>query len=215
MFTQLASLASLQQTPQGDGQPTLTPSPLPRIGIVAGHWKNNDDPGAVCKDGLTEVSLNLKIATLVQQQLTAQGYQVDLLEEFDTRLFQYKAVALVSIHNDSCDYINDEATGFKVAAAKYSSYPEKALRLQSCLVDRYKKNTGMSFHYNTVTTDMTDYHAFNEINSDTTAAIIETGFMNLDRQKLTQETDTIAQGVVDGLLCYVRNEEVKSLDPNQ
>jgi hypothetical protein len=41
----------------------------------------------------------------------------------------YQASTLVSIHNDSCEYVNDEATGFKVAAAMSSPFPEKANRL--------------------------------------------------------------------------------------
>ncbi len=64
----------------------LASQPQLRIGIVAGHSGN--DSGAVCYDGngnvtLTEADVNLKIAALVQQQLTQKGYQVDLLREFD------------------------------------------------------------------------------------------------------------------------------------
>ncbi|MHB1481618.1 MAG: N-acetylmuramoyl-L-alanine amidase family protein, partial [Bellilinea sp.] len=119
--------------------PTPTPSPRPRIGIVAGHWGN--DSGAVCSDGLTEMSVNLEIATRVQQLLLTEGYEVDLLQEFDEKLYEYQALALVSIHNDSCNYVNDQATGFKVAAAASSAYPEKAERLSGCLTDRYGKTT--------------------------------------------------------------------------
>jgi N-acetylmuramoyl-L-alanine amidase len=188
--------------------PTPTASPRPRIGLVAGHWGNGQDTGAVCKDGLTEVSLNLKIATMVQSILVNEGYDVDLLKEFDPKLTEYKALALVSVHNDSCDYINDQATGYKVAAAKSSVFPEKATRLTACLSQRYQAITGLPFHYGSVTNDMTNYHAFNEIHSDTTAAIIETGFMNLDRDKLTNHTDLIAKGVASGILCFIRNENV-------
>jgi len=186
--------------------PTPTTVARPRIGIVAGHWGN--DPGAVCPDGLTEMDVNLVIATLVQQQLRTEGYEVDLLQEFDAKLNEYQALALVSIHNDSCEYINDEATGFKVAAAASSAYPEKAERLSACLIERYAKITGMKFHANTITGDMTQYHTFREINTNTTAAIIETGFLNLDRRILTEQPELIAEGVASGILCYVRNEPV-------
>ncbi|HEX9013643.1 MAG TPA: N-acetylmuramoyl-L-alanine amidase, partial [Anaerolineaceae bacterium] len=161
-----------------------------------------------CKDGLTEAEVNLKIATLVKQNLVSQGYQVDLLQEFDEHLKGYQGLVLVSIHNDSCDYINDEATGFKVAAALSSTVPEKAQKLTSCLVDRYQKATGLRFHYNSITPDMTQYHAFSEINPVTPAAVIETGFLNLDRQILTEHTDKVASGVSSGILCFVRNETV-------
>lgn len=181
----------------------------PRIGLVAGHYGN--DSGAVCPDGLTEASVNLKIASLVQEKLTNAGYQVDLLKEFDPRLSEYEAVALVSIHNDSCVYVGDQATGYKVAAAPSTIYPEKAMRLTACLSQRYNSITGMQFHYNTVTNDMTEYHAFGEIHSDTTAAIIETGFLNLDRDMLTNHTDLVAEGVASGILCFVRNEDIPAV----
>jgi N-acetylmuramoyl-L-alanine amidase len=193
------------------GTPIATAMPSTRIGIVAGHWP--DDSGSVCADGLTEMQVNLEIATRVQKELIAEGYQVDLLEEFDSRLSQYRAAALVSIHNDSCDYINEEATGFKVAAASSSAYPEKSTRLRDCLIDRYQAATGLNFHYNTITTDMTSYHTFSEINTDTTAAIIETGFLNLDRQILTEKTDLVAQGITNGILCYLRNEPLSESVP--
>jgi N-acetylmuramoyl-L-alanine amidase len=118
----------------------------------------------------------------------------------------------VSIHADSCDYVNDEATGFKVAAALSNPRPEKATRLTSCLRDRYARATGLPFHLNSVTPDMTSYHAFDEIDIETTAVIIEIGFLNLDRQLLTQEQDVVVEGITNGILCYIRNEDV-SQDP--
>lgn len=193
--------------------PTVTPQLEKRIGIVSGHY--GFDSGAVCTDGLTEMDVNLRIATFVQKQLVEQGYEVDLLQEFDSRLVQYQALALISIHNDSCDYINDEATGFKVAAAPSVLYPEKAQRLTSCLIQRYGTTTRLKFHPNTITEDMTSYHGFNELNSGTTAAIIETGFLNLDRQILTESPEKIADGITAGILCYVRNEPVKPAANNE
>ena len=203
---------SLILTPRPvDGAP-LTSQPQLRIGIVAGHSGN--DSGAVCKDSngdvtLTEADVNLEIAALVQEQLTQKGYQVDLLREFDTRLNGYRALAIVSIHNDSCEYINDEATGFKVAAALNTYDLNRANRLTACLVDRYERATGLTFHAGSITGDMREYHAFREIDPSTVAAIIETGFLNLDREMLTKHTDRVAEGVVEGILCFANNENVE------
>jgi N-acetylmuramoyl-L-alanine amidase len=182
------------------------PNQLIRIGIVSGHWGH--DSGAVCDNGTTEQQVNLTIATLVQQKLTAYGYQVDLLEEFDSRLNGYKAAALVSIHNDSCQYINDQATGFKVASALASRDPNSSLRLVSCIRDRYERVTGLPFHPNSITPDMTQYHAYQEIDPATTAAIIEAGFLFKDYDILTSHPDVIADGIVSGILCFVNNENV-------
>jgi N-acetylmuramoyl-L-alanine amidase len=202
-------LASVRPAGPAVNLPTPTNSPRPRIGLVAGHWGN--DSGSVCDDGLTEMEVNLRIATMVQELLNKAGYDVDLMQEFDPRLTAYKALALVSIHNDSCQYVNDEATGFKVAAAYSSVFPEKATRLTACLSQRYAAITGLPFHYNTVTRDMTEYHAFSEIHNETTAAIIETGFLNRDRQILTEHTDLVAEGVASGILCFVRNEDIPQI----
>jgi N-acetylmuramoyl-L-alanine amidase len=204
---------SLLLTPRAVEDAVFTPQPQLRIGIVAGH--SGSDSGAVCVDGngsatLTEAEVNLKIAALVQQQLTELGYQVDLLNEFDTRLNGYRALAIVSIHNDSCEYINDEATGFKVAAALNTNDLNRANRLTACLVDRYQKVTALTFHAGSITGDMREYHAFREIDPSTVAAIIETGFLNLDREMLTRETDRVAAGVVDGILCFANNENIVS-----
>jgi N-acetylmuramoyl-L-alanine amidase len=202
-------LASALQSPTPASEwPTPTARPNPRIGIVAGHSGN--DSGAVCPEalgGYREVDINLNIATRVRENLIELGYDVDLLAEFDPRLNGYQSIALVSIHADSCAYI-EGATGFKVAAAMSTRYPEQATRLTNCIRSRYEHITGLPLHPGSVTSDMTDYHAFSEINSQTPAVIIEVGFMNLDRQILTQQPDLLARGITDGILCYVRNEDV-------
>ena len=203
---------ALLLTPQPVNNSSSPALPALRIGIVAGHSGN--DSGAVCLDDtgkvtLTEAEVNLQIATLVQKKLVDRGFQVDLLKEFDARLNGYRAVAIVSIHNDSCQYINDQATGFKVAAALNTRDTNRAGRLLSCLVDRYHAATGLQFHPGSITPDMTGYHAFSEIDPNTIAAIIETGFLNLDQEILTQHTDQVADGVVNGILCFVNNENVE------
>jgi N-acetylmuramoyl-L-alanine amidase len=185
---------------------TATPVPSRLIGIVAGHKGN--DSGAVCPDGLTEASVNLDLATRVQAGLEAAGFQVDLLNEFDTRLEGYDALAVLSIHNDSCDYINEQATGFKVAGAVHTGAPEKSARLVACLIDRYPRQTGLKFHANSITPDMTQSHTYYEVKPTTPVAIIEAGFLNLDRKILTEQPQRVAQGIIDGLLCFARNEPV-------
>jgi N-acetylmuramoyl-L-alanine amidase len=202
---------ALLLTPQPAVDPVGPAAPALRIGIVAGHSGN--DSGATCTNeagevDLTEADVNLNIATLVQKKLVDRGFQVDLLNEFDTRLNGYRAVAIISIHNDSCEYINDGATGFKVAAALNTHDVNRANRLVACLVDRYHAATGLPFHAGSITSDMTGYHAFSEIDPNTIAGIIETGFLNLDRDLLTKHSDQVADGVVSGLMCFINNENV-------
>ncbi len=184
-------------------QPTASPRAL-RVGLVAGHLGH--DSGTVCADGLTEVEVNATIAQEVARRLEAMGYIVDVLEEFDERLHGYRAAALLSIHADSCEYINEQATGFKVARAQADAVPEQSDRLVACLVAAYGRRTGLRFHADSITYDMTDYHAFREIAPETPAAIIETGFLYLDRDLLTRGRERVVEGIVEGLRCFLKGE---------
>lgn len=176
----------------------LTQSPGPiRIGVISGHKGN--DSGAVCADGLTEAEVNENIAVRVISALQTRGIAADLLTEFDPRLEGYVATALVSIHADSCDYINDLATGFKIAGSGYTD----SSALSICVEEAYRQATQLSYHANTITLDMTDYQAFRRISAGVPAIIIEVGFMNLDRPMLTEQPDRVAGGITDGLWCYL------------
>ncbi|MCP4542109.1 MAG: N-acetylmuramoyl-L-alanine amidase [Chloroflexi bacterium] len=178
------------------------------IGIVAGHWGSNDT-GAMCSDGLTEVEINLDVAQRTVDILQDLGYQADLLAEFDPRLEDYPGDALISIHADSCEAIpnaDPPASGFKVASVEDSYVPEAEDRLVACLAQCYAARTGMYFHANSITYDMTRYHTFYEIQDQTPAAIIEIGFMYNDRPLLTQRADLIAQGIVDGIVCFIESD---------
>jgi hypothetical protein len=92
-------------------------------------------------------------------------------------------------------------SGFKVASLEGGS--EASERLANCLWDRYEAATDLERHPSTITYDMTKYHAFREIASSTPAAIIEIGFLRTDRDLLTQDTERVAQGIVDGIECFI------------
>lgn len=193
-----------------------TPAPISetQLGIVVGHWGDVNDPGSVCADQLlTELKVNQDIATLLEKALIEQGYKVALFKEFDPQLSGFKALALVSIHADSCDYINDQASGYKVAAAMGQQNQAQSTQLAACLRSRYAQATGLNLHSTSITPDMTSYHAFDEINPDTPAVIIETGFLNLDRQFLTERPDLAAKGILDGILCFLNNEGISNNPP--
>lgn len=176
----------------------LAQSPAPiRIGLIAGHKGN--DSGAVCADGLTEQQVNENIAERVAADLRGRGITTDVLEEFDPRTPGYYATAVISIHADSCDYVNDLTTGFKISG----SHLTDSTALTICLEQAYREATQLSYHHNTITHDMTDYHVFRELPPGVPALIIEVGFMNLDRELLTTRVDLPTLGIVNGVLCFL------------
>lgn len=174
-----------------------------RVGIVSGH--SGYDPGAVCDDGLTEAQINRAVSLEVTSLLERKGMQVDLLDEFDSRLTDYQADALVSIHADSCTIAG--ATGFKVARVTESAIPEAEDKLVACLYQEYARYTGLPEHPASITDNMTNYHAFREIAPLTPGAIIELGFLLDDREILEGKPKVVARGVAAGILCFLGNEE--------
>lgn len=189
------------KTPEASPTPSATPGPL-KVGVVAGHWKS--DAGAVCPDGLQEVTINLDIASRVVAILQYEGYEAELLPEFSDKLEGYQADAFVSIHADSCNI--PEASGFKVARVAASAIPQEEDRLVACLIQEYGEATGLSLHEQSITYDMTVYHAFREIDPQTPGAIIELGFMAADRELLTEHPFDVAQGVARGIACFLEGE---------
>ena len=181
--------------------PTLRPAGLPKkkVGIVAGHYKY--DSGAVCPDGLQEAGINLDVASRVVAILQSEGYDAELLSEFDDKLSDYQADAFVSIHSDSC--VVPGVSGFKVARVAGSAIPEEEDRLVQCMVNEYQEATHLAFHEDSITYDMTSYHAFHEIDPLTPAIIIELGFMGADRSLLTGHSYELAQGIAHGVKCFL------------
>jgi N-acetylmuramoyl-L-alanine amidase len=205
-FTPEAGLAAPNSIATVTPRPTIQRPSGPYVGIVAGHWGN--DSGAVCPDGVTEQQVNLEIAKRVAERLRTRGVWVDLLQEFDSRLNDFSGDVLVSIHADSCDPIDADppATGFKVARSQASQIPTVADKLVDCLHTEYQKATGLDFHENSITNDMTFYHSFNELDPNTPAAIIETGFLHLDYAMIVKQPDLPAEGVANGILCFLKTQ---------
>jgi len=173
-----------------------------RVGVIAGHWEN--DSGAVCPDGLQEVEITLAVAQQVVTLLQSFGYEAEVLAEYSSKLPGYHADALLAIHADSC---LPDRSGFKVAHAAHSAVPEREDRLVACLYEAYEKSTGLARDDDTITADMTGYHAFADIAPQTPAAIIEIGYLGGDRQLLTVHQSRVVRGIVAGITCFLQAED--------
>lgn len=192
-------------TPTAEPTSQPTPNYLRRIGIVSGHRGPENDPGAVCPDGLTEAEINFNVAQLTVRYLREEGYSVDLLDEFDARLDDYKVAALVSIHANTCEDYGEPVSGYLVARAAVRPSGGLDDLLAECLATYYGPMTGLERRFS-LTRDMTDYHTFREIHPLTPAAIIELGFMRDDRELLTEQQDLLARAIVEGVRCFLEPE---------
>ena len=210
-FVALLSIAVIAARVAGIGLPDvegLAPQALvpaaynDYVVLISGHA--GSDSGAICSadDGtvlLTEAEINARIADLVARRLRRAGAKVEIFEEFDPRLENLSAQVLVSLHADSCI----DASGYKAAHATYSAIPDADARLVACIEQEYAVATGLAHHINSVTHDMTRYHAFRRIDPATPAAILEMGFLGGDQALLTQQPQAAAQGIADSILCFL------------
>lgn len=207
-------LAPVQATARvAAATPTALPTPIwfNRIGVLAGHsgWTASNggrkaqlDPGAVCPDGFSEGAITQAVADKVISMLRGRGFTVDLLEEFDPRLPEYRAAAFVSLHADSCENVG--YGGFKSSPpAERPTVASLDERLDTCVIENYGSLTGLPFRPDNITDNMRYYHAFRKIARTTPATILELGFLSYDRDLLANQQDKLALGIVNGLLCFL------------
>ncbi len=207
--------------------PTRTPlPPPPEIAILSGHWSGDNPPpdvvpdtGAICDNGVREVDINKGVADKLVALLRGDGYRVDLLQEFDARLKRdnpdYAPQVFLAIHSDSCVHGPDYplATGYKIAHADPSDNPEQDDRLVACLKRDYAAQVrayNLVDNENSITLDMTEYHAFHQIVRTTPAAIIELGFLYNDQPILLNHQDKLALGLANGLRAFLKNDPCAS-----
>ena len=179
------------------------------IALVAGH-SGGIDPGAICPDGLREVDVTTDVVTRTRTILLARGYRVDVLAEFDARLStrrDYAPRAFLSVHADSCI---KTVSGYKVARAANSGSADEDDRLVRCVTASYGAATGLPFHADSITADMTRYHAFDKINPKSPSGIIELGFLGSERDLLVNHRDRLAEGIANGLDDFMRGSACKA-----
>lgn len=203
----MADMAAARATP------VQTPQWLRRIGILSGHrglgLTLNRDPGAVCYDEykrvyLEEETINFAVSTRVIANLEALNFAVDMLDEFDPRLDNYRADALVSIHANSCIDYGEVVSGFIVSKSDARSETGNDAFLRECIALNYEANIPLARSYNE-TEDMINYHAWQKIHPLTPGVILEMGFMLADQEILTAQHDLLAHAITMGILCYIEN----------
>lgn len=185
----------------------VTPRWLQRIGVISGH--RGRDSGAVCEDeygnpDLLEVDINFAVAQRIVARLRAENYAIDMLDEIDPRLEDYRAALMVSIHANTCADFEEVVSGYIVH--KSDARPEGGADsfLRECIALNYGAAVPLQRSY-AETEDLINYHAFQRIHPLTPAVIVELGYMLADREILTQDPDLLADAITAGILCFLDN----------
>ena len=192
---------------EGPPTPLQTPVWLQRIGIVSGH--RGRDSGAVCLDEygnafLREVDINFAVAQRVVARLKGRNYAVDMLDELDPRLENYRAAALVSIHANTCYDFGEYVSGFLVAISEARPQVGIDAFLRECIAINYAARMPLRRSF-AVTEDMTNYHVWQKIHPLTPGMILEMGYMLADQAALTDDPDLLADAITAGILCFLEN----------
>ncbi|MFA6082345.1 MAG: N-acetylmuramoyl-L-alanine amidase [Patescibacteria group bacterium] len=198
-------------------QPLSTADPAPRVGIQIGHLDVDKLPGELSKlwwnfgaqvGNYTEIATVTKIAELAKQYLNDKGVMVDLLPA--TIPEGYEADCFVSIHADGNDY--DYVSGYKVASSVFDT-SSRSTKLAELIETAYQTSTKMDQDKN-ITTDMTEYYAFNfikyqhAISASTPGVIIEVGYITnaTDRKTIIKQPSLSARGISDGVLAFLDDQ---------
>ena len=199
------SIVSILPTPVNLEQSDF-PSRTVRVGIQSAHYEHNE--GNVCPDGIREVDVAYVIANKVNLLLASSGVSVEILNEYDLRLINYKADALISIHTGSCTDASAAISGFKIGTSLSSQNIEQVNILSACLAEEYMLNTGLAFGYRVIADDEIESHTFLDVNPQTPVLLIETGSLAVDRAILIEGADRAANGIAAGILCYLKNQKL-------
>lgn len=184
----------------------VAPASIMRVGIQSGHYKHNE--GNVCPDGIREVDVAYVIANKTSMLLAVSGITVEILNEYDLRLINYKADALISIQTGSCTDTSAAISGFKIGTSLSTVIPDKVNLLAACLAEQYQLNTGLAFRYRVITDDEIESHTFLDVNPQTPVVMIEAGSLAVDRAILIDGADRAANGIAAGIICYLKNQHL-------
>ena len=195
---QIEQVTVITPTPEQETVPALT------VALLSGHA--GYDSGAICGDmndpTIKEVDVVARIVELVRVELERTGLDVLVLEEYDARLTNLDAALMLSLHADSCIFIN----GYKAAYPYNSAIPLTERKMLACIDKHYAAHTGLPFHPS-VTDEMTRYHAFRKVLPGTPTVILEMGFLGGDAHLLTQEPERVAAGIIESINCFLEDTE--------
>lgn len=185
-----------------------------RVAIQVGHWQTENVPNELRRietatgtswDGITEVEVDLDIASRIRALLEAKGFIVDVPPT--TIPAGYVADAFLALHCDG-DGVGFRS-GYKLAhGSRRGRYEEDLLRAVS---DAYGAATGLRYDATGITNNMRNYYAFvwsryvHAVAPHTPAAIIELGFLSNagDRALLVDSPDVVAGGVAAGIEAFL------------
>jgi len=171
------------------------------IGILVGHW--NVDSGSVCDNGIVEANVTEAIANQVSMKLIALGYPVKLLAETDLDLINFRGPLLVALYTGPCEDTPDNRSGFMIGTTLTPSDLNASNTLAVCMGEIYQSSTKLDFSYEVISADQSAYRLFELVNKKTPMIYLEMGSLFYDQTILIDNSENVANGIVNGIQCYL------------
>jgi len=191
-----------------------------KVGLQAGHWKNDEIPDELSRlkgntgsasNGITEWEVNLKIAQETAKILQTKGIIAEILPT--TIPVDYWADVFVAVHADG--NTDRSVSGFKAAVPRRDMTGNNK-KLLEAMETAYEKNTRLEKDPN-VSRNMRGYYAFgwwrfdHAIHPMTPAIILETGFLTnySDRLTIVNRPEKAAAGIAEGIVEFLKATNFK------
>jgi len=172
-----------------------------QIGLLAGHWQNTT--GEVCADGTIEADVNYEIISRLQRALEKEDYAVRVFPEFDLDLINFEADVFIALYSGSCLTNPPAKSGFSIGTSLISGDQIAVNNLAVCLTESYQDYTRLPFTYQVIDEDHSSFHIFRDVAPSTPAVMIEIGSLSADRYLITSQTETIIEGITQGIECHL------------
>ena len=129
-----------------------------------------------------------------------------MLDEFDPRLVDYRADALVSIHANSCIRLwRGGVSGYIVSKSEARPDTGNDVFLRECIALNYAPICPLERSYNDHGRHEQQPRLAQDSPALTPGVILEMGFMLADQEILTTQHDLLAHAITMGILCYIEN----------
>lgn len=171
------------------------------VGILIGHWQI--DSGNVCESGITEADVNEAIANQVSIKLNALGYSVKLFSANDLDLVNFRGSSLIALFSGSCEDTPENKSGFSIGTTLSTSDLNSSNALAVCMGEIYRSSTKLDFTYQIISPTSPYYPLFEMVNPNTPMIYLEMGSLYHDQSVLIDNSENVANGIVDGILCYL------------
>jgi len=115
----------------------------------------------------------------------------------------YRGSVLIALYSGSCEDSPNNKSGFSIGTTLSTSDLNSSNALAVCMGEIYQSSTKLDFNYQIISPNNPYYHLFEMVNPNTPMIYLEMGSLYYDQSVLIENSENVANGIVNGILCYL------------